>query len=74
MKLAELRGKTINPDTGETYTGREVAEKIGVSVNTYFRWEWGHNVPSGRNLIALEKILPHSTHTFVKVQKKVREE
>lgn len=70
MKLSELRDRTINPDTGRTYTGSEVAAKIGVSVNTYFRWEWGQTIPSGRNLIELEKVLPGATHTFVNVERR----
>lgn len=69
MKLSELRDQTLNPDTGKSYTGAELAEKIGVSVNTYFRWEWGQSVPSGRNLVKLESLLPGSTHTLVNVER-----
>lgn len=68
MKLSELRERTLNPDTGRSYTGAELAEKIGVSVNTYFRWEWGQTIPTGRNLVKLESFLPGATHTLVSVK------
>lgn len=68
MTLRELREKTTNPDTGRPYSGEEVARAVGVAVNTYFRWEWKQSVPSGGNLVRLEKVLPGATHTLVKVE------
>ncbi|MBZ9712228.1 helix-turn-helix domain-containing protein [Deinococcus multiflagellatus] len=66
--LRELRERTVNPETGKAFTGEEIARKLSVSTNTYFRWEWGQSVPNGINLMRLEKILPGSTHTLVDVE------
>ena len=66
--LRERRERTTNPETGKAFTGEAVARAVGVSVNTYFRWEWGVSVPTGRNLALLEAILPGATHTLVGVK------
>lgn len=66
--LRELREGTVNPDSGKPFTGEEIARRLNVSTNTYFRWEWGQTMPSGHNLIALESVLPGSTHTLVRVR------
>lgn len=73
MTLAELRAKTINPATAKPYTGEEVARACKVSLNTYFRWEWGTSTPGGRNLTKLEQVLPGSTHTLVGVLRPVED-
>lgn len=66
--LRELRERTTNPETGKPFTGEEIARKLNVSTNTYFRWEWGQTIPSGHNLVALEAVMPGSTHTLVNVK------
>lgn len=67
--LRELRERTTNPETGKPFTGEAVARAVGVTTNTYFRWEWGESVPTGTNLIRLETVLPGATHTLVSVKR-----
>ena len=67
ITLKEVRERTIDPNTGKSFTGEAVARLLNVSTNTYFRWEWGQTIPTGTNLVALEQVLPGSTLTFVKV-------
>ena len=66
--LRELREATTDPETGKAFTGEAIARALGVSVNTYFRWEWNETMPSAMNLIKLERVLPGATHTLVSVK------
>jgi len=64
MKLTELRARTTNPATGRAYTGEQMARACNVTVNTYFRWEWGTSVPGGLNLLKLDEVLPGARLAF----------
>lgn len=38
-------------------TQKEVAEEVGVPLNTYQRWEYGVHVPDGKNMLKLIEVL-----------------
>lgn len=58
VRLRELR-------IAANATQRDVAERVGVSVQTYKRWEWGDSEPLFSQLVVIAEMFGKTTNDFV---------
>lgn len=61
--MSKLTLKRIREDCG--MTRKEVAEKVGVSVFTYRKWEYGTRSPSIDNVLRLSFIFEESAEDII---------